>query len=293
MLQIHFIVNPIAGNGNTIITTEYLSTFFETNIYQIIVKITKYKKHAIELTLDSINEGASIIVACGGDGTVNEVASCLVNKDIVLGILSIGSGNGLASNLNIPKKIDKAIELIKLKSIKQIDVGCFNDLYFFSNAGIGFDAKVVKHYEDSGVRRLYSYIKASLKTINDFKYENLIEVDINQELIELRHFMIFISNSNELGYKVSLTPKASLQDGLLDVLIISKLSKIKTILFGVLMLLKKHFILKEVRSIQTKSLTLTRKEGAVFFTQLDGEYHAIADKNIVFNIKEKSLNVIA
>jgi diacylglycerol kinase (ATP) len=291
--HIHFIVNPVAGSGHTVINSNLLKKHFEPNLYTVTVKESSYKKHAIQLTQDSIHEGAHIIVACGGDGTINEVASCLVNSPVVLGVLATGSGNGLASNLKIPKDVLKAIKLLKNQNIKHIDVGRFNTKYFFSNAGIGFDARIVKHYAESGQRRLTSYIRASLKSFKDYKHENLVEATVNGKTIFTRHFMIFASNSNELGYKISLTPDASLQDGLLDILLVSKLSKIRTLFFGFLMLFKKQHILKEVESFQTKRVQLKRQEGNTFNSQIDGEFYSLEDETITVSILEKSLKVIA
>lgn len=292
MTHIHFIVNPIAGSGNTLINRDLLEKHFETNLFVITLKKSLYKKHAVQLTQDSIREGAQIIVACGGDGTINEVASCLVNSTVVLGILATGSGNGLASHLHIPKDILKAIKIIKNQNIKQIDVGSFNSKYFFSNAGIGFDARVVKHYEASCQRRLTSYIKASLKSLKEYKYQNQVEVKVNHKIIQIRHFMIFVSNSNELGYKISLTPKASLQDGLLDLLLVSKLNLFKTLLFGFLMLIKKQYLLNEVESFQTKNIQLKRLKGTAFNSQIDGEFYSIEDQLVTISILEKGLKVI-
>ena len=223
MKHIHFIVNPIAGKGNNNINLVLLERYFNKKAFNLTIKPTSYKKHAIKLTQESISEQADIIVACGGDGTINEVASCLVNTSITLGIIPIGSGNGLSSNLKIPKDINKALELIKKQVTKRIDVGQLNNNYFFSNTGIGFDAQVIKNYEAYKDRTLTSYIKATLKSLR--KANKLIEVETTLNGLTLEHkpFLIFISNSNELGYKVSLTPKASLEDGKLDILIVPKL----------------------------------------------------------------------
>ena len=291
--HIHFIVNPIAGSGNNSIDLELLHQYFDPETFHLVIKYSTYKKHAISLTKEAIDEGAEIIVACGGDGTINEVANCLVNTSIILGIIPIGSGNGLASNLNIPKDITKAIIRIKELSIKHIDVGSIDGHYFFSNSGVGIDAKVVKHYEDSKGRRLLSYIKASLKSLKEMNNDNFMRIETNGETIEINPFMVFISNSNEMGYNVSLTPKASLQDGLLDVLLISKLSKLKILLFGILFLFKKHDYIKEAKSFQTKALKITKLNGDSFQSQIDGEYHALEHKTISISILEKSLQVIA
>lgn len=292
MKHIHFIINPIAGSGNNVFTGDTLHKYFEKDKYKLTIKLSDHKKHAIELTKQSINEGATIIVACGGDGTVNEVASCIVGTSIRLGIIPTGSGNGLASNLNIPKTIEKAVALIKQENVTKIDVGTINEHYFFSNAGVGFDANVIKNYEASNQRTLYNYIKASLKSFRELNKQKKIKINMDNKTILVNPFMIFVSNSNELGYKISLTPKASLQDGLLDTIIIPKISKLKVILFGALMLFRKHQILKETQISQTKSMHLLRVKGSVFEAQIDGELYHIEEKDITISLKEKSLNVI-
>ena len=291
MKHIHFIINPIAGSGKKHISHDLLGSYFDKKSFKLSLKYSEFKKHAIQLTQESIKENADIIVACGGDGTINEVASCLVNTTIILGIIPIGSGNGLASNLQIPKNIEKAIQLIKTQSIKKIDVGSINGKYFFSNTGSYFDALVTQHYEASGKRKLLSYVNASIKTLKTLRYDEVVNVKCNNENMSLSPFMIFISNSNELGYNVSLTPKASLQDGLLDVLIVPKLNKLKLLFFGLLTIIKKQYWLKDVSYYQTKSLTLNRI--SPFQVQIDGEYHNINDNTLSVSILEASLSVVA
>lgn len=291
--NIHFIVNPAAGSGNHLISQEFLENFFEKEDYVITIKNSDYKKHAQALAKASINEGAEIIVACGGDGTINEVASCLVNTNIILGIIPLGSGNGLASNLKIPKTIESAIALIKTKSVKKIDVGLINEHYFFSNTGIGIDAQVIMHYENSNQRKLTSYIKSTLKALKSLKYHEQITVEINDKVIQTYPFLVFISNSNEMGYKISLTPMASLQDGLLDVLIVSKISRLKSLFFGFLILIKKHHLIKEAQSYQANIIKIHQANKKEYQSQIDGEFFNLKSDAITISLLEKSLHVIA
>lgn len=293
MIHIHFIINPIAGSGNHNINQEFLESFFDKAFYNVTVKFSVYKNHTTQLTLESVAQNPDIIVACGGDGTINEVASCIIDKPILLGIIPLGSGNGLASNLKIPKKINKAIAIIKSQQTKTIDVGRLNNKYFFSNTGVGFDAYVIKNYEESNSRKLLSYIKAFFKALKSINNTREIEVNVNQEAFRLKPFMIFISNSNELGYKVSLTPKASLEDGLLDILIVSKLNAFKIVLFSFLMVFKKHHLIKEVKRFQTKNMSLSRGGINHFKMQIDGEYHLLETNTITISISVKALTVIA
>lgn len=293
LTHIHFIVNPIAGTGKNEINRDLLHQFFDPEAFSVTIKYSEYRKHSTALTLESIKEGANIIVACGGDGTINEVASCLVNSNIALGIMAMGSGNGLASNLKIPKNLNKALLLLKNQNVKKIDVGRLNDNYFFSNAGVGIAANVVRHYENSKKRKLWSYINASIKSLRELKFENPIKLTTDNQTLLVNPLMLFISNTNELGYKVSLTPKASLQDGLLDIILVSKTNRFRTFLFGLLILFKKHHILQEVKSFQTKKVQFSRQNENYFHSQIDGEYFTVNDKSISISVMEKSLCVIA
>ena len=292
--KIHFIINPVAGKGNNSLSYKHLESIFNKEQYTVVIKESSYKNHALKLTEASITEGANIIVACGGDGTVNEVASCLVNQNnILLGILPIGSGNGLASNLNIPKNINKALHLLKTESSITIDIGLINDRFFFSNCGIGFDAQVIKDYEASKRRNLISYVLAYFKTVfKKFKVDEY-KVEINNKIIQFKPFMIFTSNSNELGYSISLTPQSSLQDGLLDILLVSKIGVFKVLLLTVLMLLKKHTILKEIQQLQTNKLTVTQINSSEIEAQIDGEFHLIKNNVATISIIKKKLKVIS
>ena len=292
MIDIHFIVNPIAGKGKSLITETILKPFFIGSLHRLVIKHSAFKKHATQLTKDSIAEKADIIVACGGDGTINEVARCLIGSDIPLGIIPMGSGNGLASNLNIPKKIRKALEIIKNRHCIKIDVGQINDRLFFSNMGIGFDARVIKHYESSQKRTLYGYLLACITSIREIKENKDLSVIINDMNSLVNPFIILISNSNEMGYNLSLTPKASLQDGLLDVLVISNINKAKMLWLGVLILLRKVTWLKEAKMFQTNKLQLSSDHESYFETQIDGEFQKIDNGILNISICKSALNVL-
>ncbi len=292
MIHIHFIVNPIAGRGRSPLTQAFLEPFFIKSRHHLTVKHSEYKKHAIDLTMESIAEKADIIVACGGDGTINEVASCLVGTSIPLGIVPMGSGNGLASNLRIPKNLRRALAIIKSQQTVKIDVGQINDRHFFSNMGIGFDASVIKNYESSRKRTLYGYVNACLTSFRNMGKNRDLTVQVNETNSLVDPFMILVSNSNEMGYNVSLTPKASLQDGLLDVLIISKIGRLKMLWLGILILFRRVYWLKEAKSFQTKQLWLSRNDNTHFESQIDGELHEIENGILQISIKEKALRIL-
>lgn len=292
MTYIHFIINPISGNGKHNISLSYLEKHFPSEAYKIEVDYTNGKKHAIKLAEKAVNQKPDYIIACGGDGTINEVASCIVGTNITLGIIPVGSGNGLASNLNIPRDFITAIDIIKKGNTTDIDVGKINQHYFFSNMGIGIDALIIKKYERSGNRTLSSYIKAALLSSFQYKAKNAI-VSFNGKKIEVAPFMLFISNSNEMGYKMSLTPKASLSDGVLDMVIIPELSFIEKMSLGIHVLRGSIEKFKKAKLYPVQNVEIEMPDKIFIDTQIDGEILNIKTNKLTISILPKSLKVLA
>lgn len=291
MIYIHFIINPISGKGNHNIGKTELEKHFPKENFKIEVDYSNYKKHAISLTKKAIEYNPSYIVACGGDGTINEVASCLINTKIKLGIIPVGSGNGLASNLNIPKEIEKATEIIRNGNSQTIDVGQVNEHYFFSNMGIGIDAHIIKKYETYKKRTLIAYLKASI--LSSFQFKTIqTQLTFNNRIININSFLLFISNSNEMGYGMSLTPKASLQDGWLDLVKVSKLGFIDKLVLGMYVLSNKieKFKKAEHTLIQKLSIEIPNKINTDI--QIDGEFHNVRTNKINVSIIKNGLEII-
>ena len=170
MTIIHFIVYSISSRKSILLEKEIKNIFSNKIKYQFFIKYSKYKGHAIELTKQSIKEGVDILVACGGDGTINEVARNIISTSKILGIIPIGSGNGLAGHLKIPKNISKALKILKIQNIKKIDVGKVNDDYFFSNMGVAFGAFFINSYHSYNQRGIIGYFRAFIASLFNFKY---------------------------------------------------------------------------------------------------------------------------
>ena len=294
MKIVHFIVNPIAGRGKPIITEEYLLNYFEKRDFSIVVMYSEYRGHAKFLTEQSIREKVDIIVACGGDGTINEIASCLVHTNISLGIVPIGSGNGLAHNLKISTNIKKAIKIIKNNNPIAIDVGTINDNYFFSNIGIGFPAKAILNFESSRNRRLIAYLKATFNSIITFKNDTKYRIKANGKEDELYPFLMFISNTNVMGYNFSMTKKAILDDGLLDMVIIGKLNRLKMVYLAFLFLFGIEHTIREYSYQKIKNTTIAfESKNFKNVIQIDGELKRIEKDNLQINVFNKSLHVLS
>lgn len=291
MIHIHFIINPISGSGKHNLRTSYLENFFPTEDFKITINYTKHKGHATILTKKAILQKANYIVACGGDGTINEVASCLVGTKIILGIIPVGSGNGLASNLNIQRDHAKAIAIIKNGKTIAIDVGTVNDQYFFSNMGIGIDALIIKKYDRYRKRKLSSYVTAALSSSFKFKSSPAI-ISIEDQSIKVNPFMLFVSNSNVMGYNMSLTPKASLQDGLLDIVVIPELSFFEKLILGFNIITNSIETFKKAKNILVTDLHIEMPEKIFIDTQIDGELHNLKTNHLTIGIIHNGLQVL-
>lgn len=289
--NIVFIINPIAGKGKGKIVEGKIQHFFTQKKINFKTYLTNNVGHATVLTKEIISKHPSIIVACGGDGTINEVAQALIGTSIPLGIIPIGSGNGLAANLQIPKEINKAFEVIHQAKSNKIDAGKINDKYFFSNIGFGIDADVINNYSKAKTRNFIGYVSASLKSILNYQPKKFkIELQ-NNEILEDDFYFLLCSNSNEAGYGISFTPNAKLNDGKLDFLAVKKLNFIKQVLFSAHVLGKRIEKMNEAKVLQVKSIKFITKESETI-AQIDGESVIIHKNSIDVSVIPNALHVI-
>ena len=172
--KIAFVINPNAGTKRKLNIIEFIKCNFSNNVaYDFIVW---KNKDDFESVKDQILKGKyTIVVACGGDGTVNQVASVIINTSIALGILPLGSGNGLARSNKIPLDLKKALHLIYVGQSKKIDSAIINHNYFFCTAGIGFDAHIANQFALSTKRGFITYFSTTVKEFFGYKPNILME----------------------------------------------------------------------------------------------------------------------
>ena len=217
----HYIINPHSGANNKD-TFLRIITLLKSDPHHYIWETTE-PLEAVAFTQKAIEKGATRIIAVGGDGTINEVASVLVGKAIPLGIIPVGSGNGLARHLNIPLNYKKAFQKALVGASIKIDVGHINNRPFFCTAGIGFDAAVAHRFANTKGRGLINYMKATIITL--FKYKP-IQVSINNSAIE-KVFSLSIANANQFGNNAYISPFSNIQDGQLELVKIGILNKLE------------------------------------------------------------------
>ena len=287
--KILFIINPISGGHNKAKIIRSIPKLLDESRFDISITHTKGAMHAARIAKKAAEKNMDIVVAVGGDGTINEIASQLVNTDTTLAIVPCGSGNGLARDLGISLHYKKAIQQINTLKTKKIDAGICNNQYFFSLTGVGYDAKVAYDFNRGKKRKFLGYGWAVFK---DYFYakEQYYEVELDNEKIAGNYFFITIANCSQWGYGVKVAPDAKLDDGVFNVNLCKKPPIFPIIPFIIKMLsgkinTSKYNTFKTCRKI---SLTSNRK----FFYHLDGDAKGVS-KKIEIEILHQVLSVIA
>ena len=266
-----------------------INSFFKARKITFFVFQSEYKGHAIKLTKKAIDEKATSVVACGGDGTVNEIGSLLIGTNIKLGIIPLGSGNGIARHFNIPFKLSNCLNIIALNKHELIDVGKVNSRYFIGNMGLGFEAEFIKQYDIFNKHGFYCYFIAFVKGLYHFKFSKF-EISFKNKKVIVKPFMMLVSNLNQQGYNFSVTPNALSNDGYLNFALFQKTSLIKTVKFLIFLILriKNNSIVRHlIKKIKIKNLSFNQ-----YYLQVDGEKTLIDEQEIVISIIKKKLKII-
>jgi YegS/Rv2252/BmrU family lipid kinase len=286
--KILFIINPISGGHNKAEIIKYIPKLLDSNKFDISFAHSKRSGHAAKIAKKAVEKNMDIVVAVGGDGTINEIASQLVNTNTALAIVPCGSGNGLARDLGIPLHYKKAIQKINRLNFKKIDVGVCNHQYFFSLAGVGFDAKVAYDFNRGKKRKFVGYAWSILKeffNVSDQEYE----IELDNEKIADKFFFVTIANCSQWGYNVKVAPNAKLDDGVFSINLCKKPSFFSLIPFGIKILsgrieTSKNVVLKSASKISIMS-------NRDFFFHNDGDAKGVTQK-IEVEVLPEGLNVI-
>jgi YegS/Rv2252/BmrU family lipid kinase len=229
---------------------------------------TERHGHGIELASEGLLNGADIIVAVGGDGTINEIASVLEGTGLAMGIIPYGSGNGLARSLNIPLNDREAIKRINSLHYTSIDSGVLNGRKFFNMAGVGFDAHISACFAETLNRGLLGYIRTAISEISKYRSQNY-RIEIDGQILERKAFMINLANSSQFGNNAHIAPLASLDDGLLDICIVKPFSIYLLPLMAYIMVSKTAHKSKYVEIFRGSQIKITREYPSA--VHLDGE----------------------
>lgn len=256
MRNIAFIVNPISGTKAKSRVAKLIRELLDTQQFAPTVVVTEYAGHATQLAQQFAMQDYYAVVAVGGDGTVNEVACALIGTNTALGIIPNGSGNGFARHLDISTRMNRAIEMLNSSEVINVDYGLVNDIPFFSTFGVGFDAVVAHDFADSN-RGFKGYVQSILKDLFQYKPETYHLAGEGFD-IDSKAFLINFANAGQWGYDAYIAPKASVQDGLLDVAIVTEFPMTAAPGLALSLFTKDIDENLHMNTIRTKQMTLTR-----------------------------------
>lgn len=287
--RIVFIVNPISGTSNKDVIPGLVDKHIDKDSYDVEILFTERAGHAVELARKCADEGCFIVVAVGGDGTVNEVARGLTHSQTALGIIPCGSGNGLARHLMLPINIKGALEIINQGEIHDLDYGIINGHEFFCTCGMGFDAFISQKFATAGKRGPMTYIENVLKEGLKYKPETYeLTLDGNEEESH-KAFLISVANASQYGNDAYIAPQASMSDGYLDVVIMEPFDILEAPQVGIDLMNKTLNKSSKIKCFKAKDIQIKRKTpGAIHF---DGDpIEASADLHII--LQQQGIRVV-
>lgn len=263
--KIVFILNPISGTHNKVVIPQMIASRLDKDKFDYQVKLTEYAGHAADIAKQCAKDNIDIVVAVGGDGTVNEVARSLTHTNTALAIIPCGSGNGLARHLCIPIDIKKSIDIINQCNIEELDYGIINDLPFFCTCGMGFDAFISLKFAESGKRGPITYVENVLKEGLKYKPETYEVID-ETGAKKYNAFLIACANASQYGNNAYIAPHASMSDGLLDVIIMEPFTAFDAPQISFDMFNKTLDKNSKIKTFKTKSIRIHRNgPGAIHF----------------------------
>ncbi|MBP3668732.1 MAG: diacylglycerol kinase family lipid kinase [Bacteroides sp.] len=286
--RIIFIVNPISGTQGKKAILKWIDERLDRTLYEYEVVKTEYAGHATEIAANAVKEGIDIVVAIGGDGTINETARSLIHTNTALGIIPCGSGNGLARHLRIPMDPKAAIDILNENNQIQMDYGKINNIPFFCTCGVGFDAFVSLKFADSGKRGLLTYLENTLHESLTYQPETY-EIENEEGTVIHKAFLIACGNASQYGNNAYITPQASLTDGLMDVTILEPFTVLDVPSLSFQLFNKTIDQNSRIKTMRAKKIKIHRNKPGVF--HYDGD-PIMGNEDLEVEIVPHGLNVI-
>lgn len=281
-------MNPISGTTNKAGIPKLIDSTLDKTLFDYEIKMTERAGHASLIANEAKEKMVDIVVAVGGDGTVNEVARAIVHSSTALGILPCGSGNGLARHLLLPMNLKKSIGVINACQIQDLDYGIINGYPFFCTCGMGFDAFVSKKFADSGKRGPISYAENILKEGLKYQPETYTLVD-ETGAQQYKAFLISCANASQYGNNAYIAPQASMSDGLMDVIIMEPFDAIEAPQVSFDMFNKTLDKNSKIKTFRCNKLHIARsKPGLIHY---DGD-PVMTGAEIDVQLEEKGIKVV-
>lgn len=261
-----FIINPISGTRSKVDIPRLIDQIFKGENYTAV--FTEYPGHASILASQAVEEGLKAVIAVGGDGTINEVARSLINSETTLGIIPVGSGNGLARELGISMQIKKALKTIYEGVIRKIDYGLANNHPFFCTCGVGFDARVSYKFAKDKKRGGLMYVKNVITEFLNYQPETY-EILMDNDGIKEKAFLVTVANASQWGNNAFIAPDANMEDGKLNITLLKPFTYIDIPNLAVQLFTRMIDMNSHICTFEKDSVTILREKPGVI--HLDGE----------------------
>jgi diacylglycerol kinase (ATP) len=298
--KIIYLINPISGTrGKRSLPDQIARRTTEAGVEFSILPTDAAGDYSFLLPMIE-TDGVTDIVICGGDGTMSAVAGTLKGRDTRIGIIPMGSGNGLAFAAGIPRDPSSALDIILAGNASWIDGFLINDRFSCMLCGIGFDGGVAHQFAREHRRGFGTYIRVTLSHfLRARSYPFTIALSGNgfPASFPVEAFFIDIANGNQFGNNVTIAPRADLHDGLLDIVIVKKTSRLRMLLSATRQVLGGYKITsaptnsgnEKVLYFQTPGLSIANPEGAPL--HIDGDPAPSADRFLI-EIVPKAIRLI-
>lgn len=287
-IKIVFIVNPISGTSDKEHIISLIPEYMDSRRFDWKICKTEHKGHAAEFADKATFEGADVVVAVGGDGTVNEVARRLVHTKTALGIIPCGSGNGLARHLYIPMNPDGALQVLAECHIERLDYGMIDEEPFFCTCGVGFDAFISDRFAKAGRRGLLTYMENTLR--EGLKYKpDTYEITVDGERQVYKAFLIACANASQYGNNVYIAPHASMSDGLMDVTLMEPFTVLEAPQIAIQLFNKTIDSNSRIRTFRCQHLHIKRSTPGVI--HFDGDPKE-ADEELDVSLVPKGISMV-
>ena len=225
------IINPFSGNSKKDKVPQLIQETLDHSKFDVETAMVSRDMRVSDLAAQAVRDNFYGVIAVGGDGTVNGAATALKDTNVALAIIPCGSGNGLARHLEIPMNMRKAFEVINRDHVEVCDYCTLNDDTFVCTAGMGFDAEIADRYAQRTKRGALNYVKTAFQVYASYKSIRCT-IEIDGMIIEEDVFVITCANASQYGNNAFIAPHASLQDGLLDIIVIKPFSPLESPIVG-------------------------------------------------------------
>lgn len=282
------IINPVSGIGSKDKIPRLIDTVVDNERNDVSIVISEYAGHAREIAAQAVQDGFDVVVAIGGDGTVNEVGSALCGTDTALAIVPSGSGNGLARHLRISMNASRALQVLNNGVKAQFDYCTVNDKPFFCVCGMGFDAAVSNKFANEGTRGFITYIKTALTEYINYKPQ-AYKIDIDDKSMTDKAFVIACCNAAQYGNNAYIAPRATMQDGLIDVTVMHPFNPVVSPLIGARLFLRQLNVDNHVSIYRGKHVVIERRHDDVI--HIDGDPVMMPARVVIENVS-KGINIL-